>query len=1300
MYNLLVALQRKLTNLTGSNKSILQLRLFGEQDLDIHQLDFLNGKSSFYYFQQLLSGKNLIHLIDELDPRNQQVNVQSQRLKQIFRKNQFIIDERGSQDLYIGYPFVHGSLNDGTPVRCPLLFFPVSLVLLEGKWMLQSRSIPKVYFNKSFLLAYAHYNQCQLDETLVDYNWEDLPEEPRVFLTHLYQLLKSSSIAVQFNQALFEEKLQTFESYKKEEFQILYAPGIIKLIPEAVLGIYPQAGSYLNEDYDCLINNPPAADLESFFISKNGFEHKQKEEKLFTPLSIDGSQEKAIEIIKKGNSIVVQGPPGTGKSQLIANIISDYVANGKKVLLSCNKRVALDVVHARLTEIGLGAFVSLIHDHKNDRKTVYGQIATQIDTIDQYQQENNGLDTVFLERNFIQISRKIDQLTQQLENFRTALFDTSIAGISVKELYLTSKASSESYHLMDDYKALKPTDLSKYATQLRRWLRYAKQFEHNDYVWKNRVSLSHTSFSDLPIYRDTISKIAIANQEVRSYCESQGLSILSLADFKDLLGHIPCLLDLEQRITSEADLHVIKTQIQKRKLKRLFEKVVFDLKRVLPLERYLGNDDSKMLISECESHLLKLNNFFVELSWRFFGKKSTNILKALKDHHLAINRSGLIELKQLLVNRIKLNELIAELEKCGFVSLSVPLNFNEFEAWIHEKWLLMNSLDQCCQLGDTEEILLKRWLKGTNSVALFSSSVKAWVQVCQNMANAASLASPFLHLKQLDMLQSNDKAQQLVDVLTRDIDGLSEYDRLTEEWTNVEKKLAMDLLDNSSHLDSEDAKVALFENSLRLRWVAHIEGIYPDLRMVSTAKIQDIEEELQQLIKEKQSLSSQVVKLKAKEFTYKDLAFNRLKNRVTYRDLYHEVTKKKRIVSVRKLIEKFQNEIFDLVPCWLASPETISSIFSLESIFDIVIFDEASQCFVEEAIPTICRGRQVLIVGDSQQLPPNDLYLPRWEEEVENTDLQVDSLLDLGVRYLPQVMLTGHYRSRFLSLIQFSNIHFYKNKLSLIPFKEDMNSKVPAINYKKVNGIWENNVNVIEAQEVAFWVHNYVEKFPHLSIGVITFNYKQQKLIQDLIDERFSLGDLVLPNSLFVKNIENVQGDERDIIIFSIGYAPDSKGKFIMNFGSLNLDGGQNRLNVAITRAKEKIIVVTSINPNQLQVSDAKNIGPKLLKEFLIYALQISEGLAQNHFNAETVKSETNFITLAAKLSNELTVKLPFADLVVIKNASYDALILTDDNAYFQSLSTKEAHAYIPNILALKNWPVKREYSRNWWKSI
>ncbi len=406
-------------------------------------------------------------------------------------------------------------------------------------------------------------------------------------------------------------------------------------------------------------------------------------------------------------------------------------------------------------------------------------------------------------------------------------------------------------------------------------------------------------------------------------------------------------------------------------------------------------------------------------------------------------------------------------------------------------------------------------------------------------------------------------------------------------------------------------------------------------------------------------------------------------------------------------MNEFEDELFRVMPCWLVSPESVSTIFPMKEMFDLVIFDEASQCFAERGIPAMYRAKQVVVAGDDQQLRPNDLYQARWlEEEPDHPDLEIDSLLELCTRYLLTVDLRCHYRSQSLPLIDFSNQHFYQGRLQLLPDRNAVNRPEPPIEYIKVSGTWSDNTNLVEAEKIVELVMGLIRDHPRKSVGIVTFNSSQQSLILDLLEEKSAAMGRILPESLFSKNIENVQGDEKDIIIFSIAYAPDKKGKLSVQFGSLNQQGGENRLNVAITRAREKIIVVTSILPHELQVADTAHRGPKLLKDYLQYAQDVSQNNFKPFASSETTHSLQWYLKRKIKEFGQskfssATIEVnhfPFADVTVLLSDQYAGIILTDDENYFKSLSVKERHASLPELLEQKNWKYLSQYSRHYWQ--
>ena len=243
MHQVLQSYLRRLTNLSGSNRSLLLLRLISEQCIDLHQFDFSLNNPSFQILEDLISHKGEIPLTAILDSRDKESNKLSQHLKKIHRTDRFIFDERGSKDLYIGWPFVRGKFLDDTVVRAPLLFFPVALSQKGEHWSLKLRSEVNITFNKSFILAYSFFNKVTLDEELLETTFNDFSRDTTVFRTELYELLKQSNLELNFNQDNFRDILQPFLDFKRSDFELLEKTGQLKLYPEAVLGIFPQAGS-------------------------------------------------------------------------------------------------------------------------------------------------------------------------------------------------------------------------------------------------------------------------------------------------------------------------------------------------------------------------------------------------------------------------------------------------------------------------------------------------------------------------------------------------------------------------------------------------------------------------------------------------------------------------------------------------------------------------------------------------------------------------------------------------------------------------------------------------------------------------------------------------------------------------------------------------------------------------------------------------------------------------------------------------------------------------------------------------
>ena len=493
---------------------------------------------------------------------------------------------------------------------------------------------------------------------------------------------------------------------------------------------------------------------------------------------------------------------------------------------------------------------------------------------------------------------------------------------------------------------------------------------------------------------------------------------------------------------------------------------------------------------------------------------------------------------------------------------------------------------------------------------------------------------------------------------------------------------------------------AVFLAGLKLSWIEHIETKYPALQEVGSQKNKRLREELSEAVEEKLKISRFIAELRFRERTFYQLEYNRLNNLVTYRELGHQVTKKKKIWPIKKLIENFEAEVFRLMPCWLASPETVSALFPLAPLFDLVVFDESSQCYVERGLPALLRGKQMVVAGDSQQLQPYDLYQVRMGTEEEGIATETESLLELISKYFKTYTLENHYRSQSLPLIEFSNRNFYAHRLSMLPDREALNAGTASFEFIKVEGVWEKQTNREEAEQVIGQLRLLNSFSSPPEVGVVTFNYYQMELILDLIaeDEILSQAD-----NIHVKNIENVQGDEFDVVVFSTGYARNRQGKFTANFGLLARSGGENRLNVAITRARQKVILVTSLSIGDFTEGQLQNPGIKLLRDYLRY---VEENAAGKEIAITAEKPEG--FEVSWYLKNQLMghygnheVRInslsKAMDLELLEDGQYVAGILTDDHRLYASRSVKEAFVYHPRLLRQKKWEVVHIFSRQYW---
>lgn len=581
--------------------------------------------------------------------------------------------------------------------------------------------------------------------------------------------------------------------------------------------------------------------------------------------------------------------------------------------------------------------------------------------------------------------------------------------------------------------------------------------------------------------------------------------------------------------------------------------------------------------------------------------------------------------------------------------------------------------------------------------------------------------------------------QTVMDDPHRILDGLDGYDRFSarstvfSKLTESERIYGSDIMNvsNTSKCSLNDSNDNIYEwilNDHLQRFDASHKEVLQQIRDFDT-----IISDMDRKINEKRELT----KNRVEEIFQENLKYITESKR---RGDINRIIESKRKWSLNKFIDRYGYELFEGVRVWLLTPEVVSEILPLKmGIFDMLIFDEASQMYVEKGIPSIYRAKKVVVAGDHKQLRPSSLGTGRIEYDSDDEDLEdtvtaaleEESLLDLARARYDSILLNFHYRSRYEELIAFSNYAFYGGRLYVSPNVKEPPS--PPIEVLKVNGSWIDKSNVVEARKIVEMLRKFfATRKNNETVGIITFNSSQRDLINDVLDEecakdpvfgkavademkRFDNGEDV---GLFIKNIESVQGDERDVIMFSVGYAKNEDGKLMQRFGWLNNRGGENRLNVAISRAKVKIVIVTSIEPEDLQVSDTKNDGPRFLKKYLQYAKAISsgdKGMADtilHSFGEDRWKDKENgcggkiadrvYNTLVRKgYSVERNVGIGgySIDLAVKQNGRYILGIECDSHLYEMSSSTRERDYHRQKYLESRGWKIHRVWTPGMWKN-
>lgn len=1284
----------RLTNLNNRNSAIF-LGKISQKYIDLGSLITKSPKGLQEGIYHLWDNNKSLDLVRFNESQNHFEQSIGNRIQKIKGLADLIYEESGSWNLNLGFPMVRGILaKDGgkLAVHAPLMLKPVTLEKVGLTWQLVARADEPATINKSLILALANYKNVDVPTDLLDLTTDDLGSETSNPLTDLHNAVKEVHEISEFL-GLLNSELKPYDEFNKVDFLAAFELESFQYTGEAVVGLFQQVDQYLMNDYKLLIDGGIKTVSEIFeglkpikkedeIDSNGGIVQGNtiiKEQDKVIPLAVDSSQEQVIERVKNGESLVVQGPPGTGKSQLIANLASDYLARGKKVLVVCQKKAALEVVKARLETLNIGEYLGLIEDFTEDRPALYAQLNKNVEALAQVFMGTVGADTV--EADFAQASTDLEQSLFHFQGYKQALFQSNESGIAVKDLYLGVQNKPAMFNANAIYKEWSWPVFQREWSNLQLYFTNQQTIPSNSF-WYNRNNLS--GYAKQSFTNELESNLPVLLQWLPA------LGTKLFADAAKFEEQQILITDCKN-----ADMSILQALWQQSKSQ---EALLAWLDQVnLSFKDKIYNELNTSGIADLQGAIN-----YIEATNASFHLQMDRLFKPEFEEAL-ICLEGAKE--SVVTLPIAMNTLQARYKYQDLLNAApVPIESKWKDGTIDRNWLLnftkhiKYQIELINQLESNEFILKFKDVIEPNKLASFLSEVSKTATAVNGFYQKVKT---FISEKQFElMVEGKFILPQIVQEWQQYSIAIQGADQLYAGSNESTKELIKLVGDSYFKLSIPQIQQELWQ-SIATLWIEYLEHQYPVLNLPASPTLNAMEQQLQTKITDKQDLSAKLLHLRLK--AYAANAWNGLTDNPKKKHFATRLVLKRRVWPVRKMFENFREEMTALIPCWLMTPDMVSAIMPLErAMFDLVIFDEASQCFSERGLPAIYRAKQLVIAGDDKQLQPFDLGRIRFvsdTEEEEDTDevvaLEARSLLELSRQFLSGDMLRTHYRSRSLDLISFSNVQFYEGKLQTIPHFHTIQEQVRGVQWIKVPGVLKDSTNHIEAEKAIQVVLDLV-RAGETSLGIVSFNAAQQELITDLLRLRSQQEQITLPKGLFVKNIENVQGDERDIIVLSITYAKDDKGVFRRHFGDLSLAGGENKLNVAVTRARKQIYVISSISGGDINSESLANQGPKLLEAYLRYAEQVSVG----SFEEAAVKGNPQIS--AYKLSDKMAGKkeslrknLSFADLVEYQGTIPASLILTDDDLYFQR-SSKETHGYLPLILNQKGWQYRYYYSRGW----
>ncbi|MBO5342117.1 MAG: DUF3320 domain-containing protein [Lachnospiraceae bacterium] len=1035
-------------------------------------------------------------------------------------------------------------------------------------------------------------------------------------------------------------------------------------------------------------------------------------------MSADASQMVAIETAAKGESFVLHGPPGTGKSQTITNMIANALYQGKSVLFVAEKMAALSVVQKRLEKVGLAPFCLELHSNKAQKQAVLKQLER---TLEAGGKKSSG--------EFLAYADKLYAERCKLNEVVEALHEKQASGFSIYELigkYELQKAYDGKVFFTEEWAMdvnrqayddccsvlaqcgavgeecgginkhpLKEFKLYEYSMQLRKdWEEILSRYQ---VALKEKSSVLGQLSASLELPETASMDDLCLLERVLSY-------LLGMEEIHDTLLNQMYASEKEEAIREQITKGRDLQSIQKELLTH-FKPAVFD---------YNVTDARQRLIA-------------AQGKWVLGKKMDINaLIKELR--FLAINPNMVQE-----ANLEKLYERIELYHKMKGAVTADP----EFEAafgglykgadtdWekltaVYEKHLALCRIFTDSESKEGFYAVLSGLIAGEGVAELVKAEKAGFEMFIEKSKACLEIENTLITEYGLDW-NAFRKEEDLIPVLFERCGGWishSEELRTYIAYCNAEKQaveLGLEELTEGyrNGMLSEAELVPVFECNFAKTAAGGAIASREVLTHFSGAgftatieKFCEISDKFELLTREET-----VARLSAKI----PEAGEGFAGSSEIGILRKAIKSQRRAMPIRKLFNEIPVLLRRMCPCMLMSPISVAQYIDPSfPKFDLVIFDEASQLPTGESVGALARGENVIVVGDPKQLPPTSFFMTNQHDEEYAEVEDMESLLDdcLAIS-MPQNHLLWHYRSRHESLIAYSNMTYYDNKLYTFPSPNDRVSEVKWVYVEGQYDRGKTKQNRAEAEAVVEEVLRRLrdEELRKSSIGVVTFSSVQQELIDDLMQEALHKEPELeqycvnVEEPLFIKNLENVQGDERDVILFSVGYGPDASGKVAMNFGPLNQDGGWRRLNVAISRSRKSMMIYSSFRPEKLDLSRTASAGIVGLKGFLEFAARGKNALYKS---ADDIKLRNSDVakSIVARLKEagydadiDIGTSEYKVDIGVIdpENADHYCLgILLDGENYLAAQTARDRNLLQPSVLEGLGWKLHRIWTLDW----